>query len=306
MLFTFAQNPLHKIRSLNIFDELTKQIETYSLKGPVILCGDFNARTGNLEDFVKFDNCNGDYVPVPDDYITDESWKRNNSDHTINMYGEQLVELCLSAGLRILNGRMKNDLEGKITCYQPRKDNTVGYSVVDYVIASEKCINDIVLFDVVPLNTFSDHCLLEFSLCVKYEITNVIEDYTKKVSGEATNYKWSREYSNAYLLEYECGDIQQKLNDFMGMSLDNGNVDHILQCFNNIIYTAADRTLPKIPQYRSKTKHLSLRKKRYKWFGDDCYQLKKKFKSTCEALARDRNNPYLRGLYCKQTKTIQT
>ena len=174
--------------------------------------------------------------------------------------------------------------------------------MVDYVIASEKCINDIVLFDVVPLNTFSDHCLLEFSLCVKYEITNVIEDYTKKVSGDATNYKWSREYSNAYLLEYECGDIQQKLNDFMGMSLDNGNVDHILQCFNNIIYTAADRTLPKIPRYRSKTKHLSLRKKRYKWFDDDCYQLKKKLKSTCEALARDRTNPYLRGLYCKQKK----
>ena len=35
--------------NLHIFDELQRQVESYSTRGQVILCGDFNARTGKLD-----------------------------------------------------------------------------------------------------------------------------------------------------------------------------------------------------------------------------------------------------------------
>ena len=44
--------------------------------------------------------------------------------------GNNWLNFVSPAGLRILNGTMKNDILGKITCYQPGKDNTVGFIVV--------------------------------------------------------------------------------------------------------------------------------------------------------------------------------
>ena len=96
------------------------------------------------------------YVPVPENYLAD-ALKRINT-HT-NRYGELLVNMCISAGLRILNGRTFDDYDGKITCFQPDILKTTQLDVVDYVIASEK-MSEILRFDVTPLYPLSDHCLL--------------------------------------------------------------------------------------------------------------------------------------------------
>ena len=53
---------------------------------------------------------------------------RVSQDTTVNSRGRQLLPLCISAGLRILNGRTTGDLLGSYTCYQPQ-----GSSVVDYM-----------------------------------------------------------------------------------------------------------------------------------------------------------------------------
>lgn len=42
---------------------------------------------------------------LPDDYKSDITIKRNNQDRTVNAQGLNLLDLCLSSGLRILNGR---------------------------------------------------------------------------------------------------------------------------------------------------------------------------------------------------------
>ena len=78
--------------------------------------------------------------------------------------GEHLIILCISTGLRLFNGSVFNDHDGKITCFQPGEDKTVGYSVVYYGIVSEKIMSENLLFGVNPLNLISDHCLLEFSI----------------------------------------------------------------------------------------------------------------------------------------------
>ena len=52
----------------------------------------------------------------------------------MNARGRNLLETCTALNLRILNGRIVGDLEGKQTCFHYN-----GSSVVDYVIGS-KCI----------------------------------------------------------------------------------------------------------------------------------------------------------------------
>ena len=56
----------------------------------------------------------------------------NSEDKKVNNYGKELIDLCISSRLRILNGRIGMDKEqGTFTCGTPR-----GSSVVDYSVAS--------------------------------------------------------------------------------------------------------------------------------------------------------------------------
>ena len=60
-----------------------------------------------------------------------------------NKFGRSLVELCEATGLRLLNGRVFNDLEGCFT-----RICTIGYSVVDYVLCEGSTFDHICDFKV--------------------------------------------------------------------------------------------------------------------------------------------------------------
>ena len=80
---------------------------------------------------------------------------RNNQDISINEYGQQLLDLCIAAKLRILNGRTRGDLQGHIT-YIGNK----GHRTVDLVLASEICLLQsslIQYLSLMDLNHLSDH-----------------------------------------------------------------------------------------------------------------------------------------------------
>ena len=59
--------------------------------------------------------------------------RRSQDSGTVNDRGRNLLETCTALNLRILNGRIVVDLEGKKTCFHYN-----GSSVVDYVIGSKK------------------------------------------------------------------------------------------------------------------------------------------------------------------------
>ena len=106
----------------------------FSQKGDIVVRGDFNARTGDMQETISEDD--NAFLDVPEDYEADEQYTRQSQDSgTINSRGRSLLETCTALHLRILNGRIVGDLEGKKTCFH--------YSV-DYVIArfqkhSKKC-----------------------------------------------------------------------------------------------------------------------------------------------------------------------
>jgi hypothetical protein len=92
-----------------------------------MIAGDLNARIAQEEDFIPLDS--DKHIPLFYTYKFDARIVgRVSQDTTVNSKGRQLLPLCISADLRILNGRTTGDFLGSYTCYQPQ-----GSSVVDYM-----------------------------------------------------------------------------------------------------------------------------------------------------------------------------
>ena len=128
----------------------------------VLICGDFNSRTGTEPDFVPFDNvANIEMLPV--DYQVDENLSRYSQDKVVNANGRKLLDFCKLNGLRICNGRLCED-------YGTGKCTYVGgtcSSVLDYVIVNPSLFQCISSFQIHVPNILSDHCFVEFSICCK-------------------------------------------------------------------------------------------------------------------------------------------
>lgn len=96
-----------------------------------VLCGDLNARCGELKDFIIQDGI--DFVNANEVswYDTDVfEIERQCMDKTHNAFGRSLVDMCIVNNMHMLNGR-KGEESGGYTCVM-----TNGKSIVDYCICS--------------------------------------------------------------------------------------------------------------------------------------------------------------------------
>ncbi len=119
-------SPREKRLDCDHFETLQETIYKFSKLGNIVLCGDFYARIGTLDDFV-IDT--GEILPNP--VFTTSIEPRKSRDNHVNAYGRLLIELCCGNELIVLNGRTKGDLIGQFTCQTYN-----GASVVDYAIVS--------------------------------------------------------------------------------------------------------------------------------------------------------------------------
>ena len=78
-------------------------------------------------------------------------------DSFVSTQGKCLLDLCISSGMRILNGRHEGDSNGEFTCF-----TTNGSSVVDYVVASSEIMRIIEDFSInFMFRPLSNYVLLE-------------------------------------------------------------------------------------------------------------------------------------------------
>ena len=105
----------------SLFDKLQNNVISLKLSSAkTIMMGDFNARTGEMNDFVDFDD-NEDMLPV-----------RKNKDKKVNTNGRLLTELCKTCDMRIVNGLSGFDSSiGEFTCQTYNGESTVDYVLVD-------------------------------------------------------------------------------------------------------------------------------------------------------------------------------
>lgn len=104
---------------------------------PICLVGDFNSRTGILDDFITFVS-DVNLNEIPTDVLVDSkadltssgfNTERYNLDKHVNKNGSRLIELCKNLDIHIINGRFGDDLkQGNLTCDSAK--------LIDNVIAS--------------------------------------------------------------------------------------------------------------------------------------------------------------------------
>ena len=193
------------------YKNLKKILIFFSCKGKVIICGDFNARVGDLIDSLEKED--EPHVPLPNDGKYEFVLPRVSCDYkTTNQYGKWLTDLCSDNQLYILNGRTLGDLTGKFTCHTSR-----GSSVIDYIIASKSLSNSIFNMFVHDISLFSDHCAVSMKLKICKD--NLIDDNILNDGIDENciplpdNFVWSEDAKRLYQKVFETEEIKSKIAD---------------------------------------------------------------------------------------------
>ena len=117
----------------NLERQLLHIIHDYGNLCRFILCGDFNARTGQGLDYLVDDGI--DYLPIENEYTEDDfCLPRDVIDFNSNNYGRALLELCKLLGVHLVNGRTSSDFPANFTFISHTGSSTVDYYVVSSCI----------------------------------------------------------------------------------------------------------------------------------------------------------------------------
>ncbi len=253
--------------------------------------GDFNSRTGSLEDLLikdKHEDC-----PY-DDFFSNAKSKRNNQDLTTNKYGKKLVEYCAATKSYIANGRTIGDLKGKLTCYQE-----LGASTVDYAIINEKMYDHTLYFEVLDPYIGSDHCPIELTLSLPQKIKVEKSKTTKLIS----QYRWNDKTKEKLEIRLNSSDIDAQIT----------KIDQMLQD-ENMDITSVVHELVDIFDFDQKHKNKGIKKKHTrkpvnhkKWYDYSCHEMSKRLKLVSKLCAKSPKDPFLRGSLkktCKEYKKL--
>ena len=88
-------------------------IRKYSTYGKIGIMGDLNARCGTNDDFILETDVFEKYIPFIDNSNDEEIISINNRsslDKICNASGVKLLDICKSTDIRIVNGRIGDDL----------------------------------------------------------------------------------------------------------------------------------------------------------------------------------------------------
>ena len=132
------------------YDILREGIVKFGAKGEVLIMGDLNARTGQIDDRCDdqdrqiWESMEGMGISVPPTFTNQQGinrlvLKRCSMDKIANSSGERLLGLCKDLGLVILNGRLPGDMVGSCTYFQHGVKNNPS-SLIDYFVASPRLV----------------------------------------------------------------------------------------------------------------------------------------------------------------------
>ena len=207
-----------------------------------LLLGDYNARTGLLNDCLS-DPHNRNSLPYLNETernlfgIDQLPHHRSNCDKQINDYGKYLTEMCIEHGLCICNGRIGCDKDvGHFTCYTPR-----GASLIDYVITSAHFLNEILYFNVLPITPFSIHAQLSFSLKTLMQ-KRLVERESDPTPVALSTLQPRIKYNIpvAELPQFAV-NFKERFDTFNYLEIVDLNPSAVFRNFYNLIYEVAER-----------------------------------------------------------------
>ena len=212
-----------KIKNLSDDIELIKK-----KKGDIIFQGDFDARTSNTNDFVDYDK--HDVTSEVDIIEHPDLPPRSSADLVTNANGKEVLDLCKTYNLCIINGRKTGDHLGNFTSFQPG-----GNSIIDYTITSQNLFPNVLTFEVGEfLPWISDHCPIHYTI-----------DIGKPSNGEGTDdsilsplpatWYWDEKSEEKFTGILESNDFKNKID----LILAKSDGDEIANDLNLLMTNAA-------------------------------------------------------------------
>lgn len=270
-------SPVHTDQ--NVFEILNEEIAHLSNMGDIMLVGDFNSRIGNqteyvsehieTDNFLDIDSISRDPLVLPPRY---------SEDGQRNEFNKKFMNLINDSDLRILNGRVLGDLQGKFTCHEHN-----GSSVVDYCIISPSLWSEVLYFNVMDGEWYSDHSSLNVCLKVKRsDFSNKAEDNTEDCSHDA-KFQWKsdsgEQFVNALLRLAENGSFNRFCTE------ECVSIEKAVEVFTSLLHQAANSSLNSTNFHRNKNKHDGPRRENY---NSECQVLKREFRKARRLFS---NNP---------------
>lgn len=308
----------------NIANDVINISDKYQL--PILLIGDFNSRTGLLDDFVTYDDTVASIcgIDTEDAMLHDckqqmadmgVAMQRHNEDAKVNNNGLKLIEFCKSLNFKIVNGRFGTDNgKGKITCQTAQ-----GHSTVDYVVASSSLLPFITDFCVDQYdNCLSDvHSPIYISLQEaetpnKNSLTEGDNDDEAHDQSEFCNSgnihqgiksKWNpsllTQYKNMFSNEF-MGELRAKISDLESTEVNQENIDTICEIANKVFIEPALK-LGMAKQVKNAPKPKRVITAHKPWFNADCKAMKADYIRIKNRLKQD-NTAFARDQYMNKAK----
>ena len=274
------------------FETLNTIAQKLKQKGEILLCGDANARTATLPDYISSHNTQTHYDIYNDiGYEVDSIEPRNNCDKiTVAPHCQLFLDFVINNQLRILNGRTLGDSMGKMTCHKWN-----GSSAVDYFVISPWA-NDLVnSLSVQNLNSYSDHCPLVLKMTTHRPfLANFnIPDLLKM----SPRYKWDNnspeEFKKSLSSPNILTDIEHIINHDYGITPESN--EKITADLTSCLQKAAESSL-KATKKPTKLPHK-------KWFDSQCYHSKRNLnRLACRLSSRVNNNSIRAKYYTERNK----
>ena len=279
----------------NVYYKLSQEL-LFLGNSDVLICGDYNARTGNLCEFVSYDEAIKNDLDIANQIldITQSEMsleeigfthERFNMDVKINNHGRELISMCKDLGLFIVNGRMGSDKGvGRLTCKNR--------STVDYCIVSSGIVPNICNFEVDDFcESLSDvHCPVGISL--KSNAIGNAGNTASRDQGDSRQSTPKQYVHRACWNNSKRGDFIDMLDNdrinalnedilqlhaLEGLNVSQGDVNNVYSELCNIILDSgfsSDTVKTSKVRISSSKKDARVKKE---WFNEDCHKLRKEF-----------------------------
>ena len=254
---------------------------------PFVMLGDYNSRTSDATDILHIET----EITLATGYNDDNTNNieqcnlvpRFNCDKVLNTNGKNLLMLCQTMNLRILNSRFGPDKGlGEFTCHTSN-----GESTVDYIIVSDSLIPNVCEFSVDLLDgTISDvHSAISMSLSPDSSTVHPAnpEDVVTTEPSESMKIRWKDDLKTTFkesISEIDVSQLLDKLNRYDTNNSDQESMDNITNELADIyIKTAQSIGICKI--YKQ---HGNFKKNKYDrkhpqqdWFDEECESGRKRY-----------------------------
>ena len=218
------------------FDSLENEIgELKELRvSNLLLMGDFNAKTRDMDDRLLLSK-HDMFYDLSEDSGTPSGIRASQDMHSTDLYGKKLIQLCITLGINIVNGRVGHDRGiGGFT--------TKNHSIIDYMLASPELFSHFEGFEIHEFNTvLSDvHAPLSLELkCKKLAKTKTISKIVPKP-------KWDPEKKTLFIENFQCAELEQvktKL-EYIANSQQFEKISEIILDLNTIFENAKVKSFP--------------------------------------------------------------